>query len=140
MNLPREGKRAFLILIKKRSILDEIDIMIEYMNRHEQYVNEMLRKDLSRDEQQELLAYHDKQIQWMQHERMAHLVTMLFVCLFFLLCFGFTMVILSLPYILLSAILMILSVAYIIHYYRLENGVQRWYALSNQIKMLSSCK
>ena len=109
--------------------------MIDYIKRHEQYVKEMLEKNLSREALLALLAYHDKQIQWMQHERLIHLIVMLFVCLFFLLSFGFTIAKLSLPYIILSALLMILSVAYIIHYYRLENGVQRWYSLSNQIKL-----
>jgi protein-S-isoprenylcysteine O-methyltransferase Ste14 len=105
------------------------------MKRHERYVKEMLEKNINRDELLELIAYHDKQIQWMQHERLAHLVTMLFVCLFFLLSLAFTMANLSLPCIILSALLMILAVAYIIHYYRLENGVQRWYVLSNKIKL-----
>jgi hypothetical protein len=109
--------------------------MIAYMKRHERYVKEMLENNLSREALLELLAYHDKQIQWLQHERLAHLITMLFVCLFFLLSFGFAIANLSLPYIILSALLMVLSVAYIIHYYRLENGVQRWYMLSNQIKL-----
>jgi hypothetical protein len=109
--------------------------MTAYMKQHERYVKEMLEKDLSREALQELLAYHDKQIQWLQHERLAHLITMLFVCLFFLLSFGFTIANLSLPYISLSTLLAILSVAYIIHYYQLENGVQRWYLLSNQIKL-----
>jgi hypothetical protein len=108
--------------------------MIDYMKQHERYVKEMLEKNLDRKALLDLLAHHDKQIQWLQHERLAHLITMLFVCLFFLLSFGFTITNLSLPYIILSALLMILSVAYIIHYYRLENGVQRWYFLSNQIK------
>ena len=105
------------------------------MKRHERYVKEMLEKNLSREALLALLEYHDKQIQWMQHERLIHLIVMLFVCLFFLLSFGFTIVNLSLPYICLSALLMVLSVAYIVHYYRLENGVQRWYMLSNQIKL-----
>jgi len=30
---------------------------------------------------------------------------------------------------------MILSGAYVFHYYRLENGMQRWYSLSNQIRL-----
>jgi hypothetical protein len=109
--------------------------MIAYIKRHERYVKEMLEKNLSQEALMELLAYHDKQIQWLQHERLVHLITMLFVCLFFLLSFGFTIANLSLPYIILSALLMVLSVAYIIHYYRLENGVQRWYLLFNQIKL-----
>lgn len=108
--------------------------MIDYMKRHEQYVREMLEKNLQPDELNALLACHDKQIQWMQHERYVHLITMLFVCLFALLCIGFTVFQPSLPGMILSALLLVLSVAYIIHYYRLENGVQGWYELSNKIK------
>ena len=109
--------------------------MIEYMKRHERYIKEMLEKNLNGESLLDLLAYHDKQIQWMQHERLIHLIVMLFVCLFFLLSFGFTIANLSLPYIILSSLLMVLSAAYIVHYYRLENSVQKWYLLSNQIKL-----
>ena len=109
--------------------------MIDYMKSHERYIREMLEKNLDREALLNLLQYHDKQIQWLQHERLVHLLTMLFVCLFMLLIFGFTILVPSLPCMILSALLMILSVAYIIHYYRLENGVQRWYSLSNQIKL-----
>jgi hypothetical protein len=112
-------------------------IMIEYMKRHERYVLEMLGRNIQGEELKELLEYHDKQIAWLQHERTVHLLTMLFVCLFTLLCLGFTFITPSLPGNALCAILMILALAYIIHYYRLENGVQRWYDLSNKIKHCS---
>jgi hypothetical protein len=108
--------------------------MIEHMKNHERYVREMLEKNLDREALFNLLQYHDKQIQWLQHERFVHLLTMLFVCLFMLITFGYTLLMPSLPCIILTALLMILSVAYIIHYYRLENGVQKWYSLSNQIR------
>ena len=108
--------------------------MIDYMKKHESYVKEMLGKKLDEEKLRELLAYHDKQIQWMQHERLIHLIVMLFVCLFMLLSFGFTIIRTSAPSIILSVLLLILSVAYIIHYYRLENNVQKWYLLSNQIR------
>ncbi|MFZ3057121.1 MAG: hypothetical protein WA098_10220, partial [Smithella sp.] len=77
---------------------------------------------------------HDKQIQWLQHERLVHLIVMLFVCLFTLLSFGFTVIKISTLSIVLSGLLLILSLAYIIHYYRIENGVQKWYLISNQIR------
>jgi hypothetical protein len=109
--------------------------MIEYMKKHERYVKEMLEKNLDKEMLKELLDYHDKQIQWIHHERMAHLITMLFVCLFALLALGFTVFVPSLPSILLSVMLIILSLAYVIHYYRLENDVQKWYDLSNRIKL-----
>jgi protein-S-isoprenylcysteine O-methyltransferase Ste14 len=108
--------------------------MIGYMKEHESYIKEMLGKKLKEEELEELLAYHDKQIQWMQHERLAHLIVMLFVCFFMLLSFGFAVIRPSTPSIILSVILLILSVAYIIHYYQLENGVQKWYLISNQIR------
>ena len=109
--------------------------MIEYMKRHERYLKEMLEKNLDREALINLLQYHDKQIQWLQHERFVHLVTMLFVCLFMLLAFGFTVMMPSLPCMILTVILVILSVAYIFHYYRLENYVQKWYSLSNEIRI-----
>ena len=108
--------------------------MIDYMKRHEQYVLSLLESSPTREMLAELLEYHDKQILWMQHERLVHLITMMFVCLFFLLAFGFSMIHFSVPYLLLAALLLILTIAYIIHYYRLENNVQRWYDLSNHIR------
>jgi hypothetical protein len=103
------------------------------MKRHERYVKDVLEKNPDKEKLKELLAYHDKQIQWMQHERLVHLIVMLFVCLFTLLSFGFTVIRTSTTSLILSALLLILSVAYVIHYYRLENDVQKWYLLSNQI-------
>lgn len=108
--------------------------MIDYMKRHENYVKEMLENKLNEEELSGFLAYHDKQIQWMQQERLVHLIVMLFVFLFTLLSFGFTVIRTSTPSIILSVLLLILSIFYVIHYYRLENGVQKWYMISNQIK------
>jgi predicted RND superfamily exporter protein len=108
--------------------------MIDYMKKHESYVQEVLAKNPDEEKLKELLAYHDKQIQWMQHERLVHLIVMLFICFFTLLIFGLTLIQTSIPSIILFVILLILSFAYIIHYYRLENGVQKWYEISNEIK------
>jgi cell division protein FtsW (lipid II flippase) len=109
-------------------------IMIDYMKKHESYVLEVLAKNHNKDILKELLAYHDKQIQWMQHERLVHLIVMLFICLLTLLVFVFTLTQTSVLSIILFVILLVLSGAYIMHYYRLENGVQRWYLISNQIQ------
>ena len=108
--------------------------MIDYMKQHEIYLKEMLAKNPSPETLRDLLKYHDKQIQWMQHERLAHLLTMLFVCLFALLSMGYTFLNPAIPCFILSGLLIILSAAYVIHYYRLENGVQKWYRLSNEIR------
>ncbi len=109
--------------------------MIGYMKRHERYVKEMLEKNLSIEALKDLIEHHDKQIRWMQHERLVHLITMLFVCLFTSLAFGFTIVKPTFPFFVLLALLIILSIAYIIHYYRLEKKKKKWYDLSNQLKL-----
>ncbi len=108
--------------------------MIAYMKKHERYIIEMLKKKLSAKSLQELGAYHQRQIEWMQHERTAHLLATLFVCLFMLLSLGFAIINTSIPAIALCVLLLILSVAYIIHYYRLENSVQGWYLLAEKIE------
>ena len=108
--------------------------MIGYMKRHEHYVREMLEKGLDPEALKGLLEYHDKQILRMQHERLAHLIVTLFVCLFALLSLGFTVWMPTLPCFALAGLLVILAAAYIVHYYRIENGVQRWYGLSDQIR------
>ncbi len=108
--------------------------MINFMKKHEGYVREMLARNLDGEALRDLLAYHDKQIQWMQHERLVHLIVTLFVCLFMLLSWGFAIINTSIPAIALAVLLLILSVAYIFHYYRLENRVQEWYLLSCEIR------
>ena len=108
--------------------------MIGYMKRHERYVEETLARNPDREEVSDLLAYHDKQIQWMQHERLVHLIVTLSVCLFAVLSLGLTLMKPTLPVFALAGLLILLSTAYLIHYYRLENRVQRWYVLSNELR------
>lgn len=108
--------------------------MIAYMKKHEKYVSEKLHQKLSQEDLAELLAYHEQQITWMQHERLIHLIVTLFVCLFTLLALGFAFHHTSWSAWFLGVIFLILSMAYLIHYFRLENGVQRWYEMANQIR------
>lgn len=108
--------------------------MIDYMKRHEGYVRQMLEKGLDPEALKGLLEYHDRQVLWMQHERLVHLIVTLSVCLFALLSLGFAVWMPSLPCLALAGLLVILAVAYLIHYYRIENRVQRWYGLSNEIR------
>jgi len=112
--------------------------MIGYMKRHECYIREMMEKNLSREAWRDLLAYHDQQIWWMQHERLVHLIIMLSVCLFALLSLGLVVLAPALPLFILLALLILLASAYIFHYYRLENGVQKWYDLSGEIRTASA--
>jgi len=105
--------------------------MMAYMNRHEREVREALR--LGKVDAA-LRARHRSRLACMQHERLVHLLVMLavglYACLFFL-------AVLIVPSDLLwavAAILIVLEIAYILHYFRLENAVQRWYRLADDIE------
>jgi cell division protein FtsW (lipid II flippase) len=104
------------------------------MKRHERDLLKSMAADPDPEALKDLLAFHDKQIAWLQHERLAHLLTMLFVFLFFILALAFTLFRFSWPALILTGMLLILSLAYLFHYYRLENTVQRWYSISSRIR------
>ncbi|MBU1220714.1 hypothetical protein KKF34_03910 [Myxococcota bacterium] len=107
--------------------------MWKYLNDHEKSVKTRLLEDISEKELLNLKVYHQKQIQFMQHERLIHLLVTLFMALFLLISLGFSMVVKTWTGAALCILLLILVSAYIIHYFHLENGVQRWYGLSNEI-------
>ena len=80
-----------------------------------------------------LKAFHERQIGFLQHERLVHLHVTLAVAVCVLLASGFAMVVPSLASAALALVLLALFIGYLVHYYRLENGVQRLYLLSNRI-------
>lgn len=80
-----------------------------------------------------LLEQHRAQICFFQHERMVHLLVTLTT-------FVLTLAILGMAYLLQQALLflavplgLVLSFAYMVHYYHLENGVQKLYAQYDEI-------
>ena len=105
--------------------------MSEYLKAHEAFVRAALAGEAC--DLTELKAFHDRQIAWMQHERLIHLLVTLAVALFSLLVLAFALVHEGLTELVLTVLLLGLLSAYIAHYFRLENGVQRWYHLANRI-------
>ena len=106
--------------------------MYEYMKRHEAFVRSHIDSASSSTDWAALAEYHERQIRHMQHERLVHLLVMLFVGLFALLTLLFLVSRPSLTVAALVLLLLVLFVPYLVHYYRLENGVQRWYDLANE--------
>jgi len=106
--------------------------MWQYLRRHEAFVREALKAE-GETRWEELRAFHREQLGFMQHERLVHLLVTLFVALYFLLAAGYSLLSPSWPGFALSALLLVLLAAYLVHYFRLENGVQRWYGLANEI-------
>jgi hypothetical protein len=107
--------------------------MWEYMKRHEAFVRRALAEGDAGMSWAELRDWHETQIRRMQHERLIHLIVTMFCATFLLLAIGYTSARPSLAGALLAGLLLVLVAAYLVHYFRLENGVQRWYHLANRI-------
>jgi hypothetical protein len=105
--------------------------MYKYLKNHEKYIIEMLKQDDT--DFANLKTLHEKQILYMQHERLIHLMVTLSFGIFLLLTLGYATLTNSLIALALSLMCLVMEAAYIIHFFLLENGVQRWYKLSNQI-------
>lgn len=110
--------------------------MWRYLNLHEAYVRALLdgrHGELSAERWAEVLAFHETQVRRLQHERLVHLIVTMFVALFFLLALGFVAVHTTLPGLFVVPLLLGLTAVYLLHYFRLENGVQRLYHLGNRL-------
>ena len=83
------------------------------------------------------LAEHREKLAWMQHERLVHLIVMCLTAIAMLLCLILVFVAdeeFGLAFLALSTILLVFTCFYIRHYFFLENHVQYWYLLCEQLK------
>jgi len=107
--------------------------MWEYLKRHEAFIRAALAQQHEAAKWRELRDFHRRQLAFMQHERLIHLLVLLTMSVLCLASYGFISVYFSLPAFAIAVLLLGLVSAYVVHYFRLENGVQRWYHLSNQL-------
>ena len=104
--------------------------MTKYVKAHTKYILEQIKAGNITNE---ILAYHRLQIQNIQHERLVHLIVM---CLFALLLVGSLALYFAITYIItfvLMGIFLVTELFYVLHYYLLENTVQMWYRLENDM-------
>ena len=104
--------------------------MKKYIKAQDHYIKKQIR---SHKVDKEIYEYHLRQIEWMQHERLIHLIVLCLTTIIFL---GIVVLILfyeSVLLMILSLILGILELFYLFHYFLLENTVQKWYDISNTL-------
>ncbi len=99
-----------------------------------EYVDRLLEQNDSGLSYEELIEEHKLQLSFFMHERLIHLmVTLTFALLtfgtFFLMCFQP-----SIGAAALFLLLLVLLVPYIMHYYLLENGVQKMYIQYDKLR------
>jgi hypothetical protein len=105
-----------------------------YLKRHEAFIRSQLASGGDGTDWAGLAHFHRSQIGYMQHERLVHLLVTLFFGLCTLLTLLFVVLHPLIPMGVLLLLLLALLVPYVAHYYKLENGLQRWYHLANEIE------
>ena len=107
--------------------------MWKYLQAHEAFIRRTLDEAHDAAFWEELADFHARQLAALQHERLIHLLVTLTVAVLTVLSLGFATLAPSWPSFALVTLLLGLVSAYLVHYFRLENGVQRWYHLSNRL-------
>lgn len=105
----------------------------KYMKDHEAYIKSELLKNKNRKKWSLLKEKHEQMIRYVQHERIIHLlVTLAFgtflllsIILFFLTGYFLANI--------LTVLFLVLVVPYIVYYLFLENTIQGWYKLTDEI-------
>jgi len=82
-----------------------------------------------------IIARHENILRWMEHERLIHLIVMVLTALFLMFAV-FLALFLDIGILgkVLVALAIVLTAAYIMHYARLENTVQRWHRISLELQ------
>lgn len=103
--------------------------MEKRLKRYIEKIGQVDIANLDVDQKQLLLNDLLIQIGFFQHERLIHLIVTLAFSVLTILSVGILIISISIPTVLLSLLLAIMLIAYIKHYYVLENGVQKLYKL-----------
>ena len=110
--------------------------MRKYLTAYLACIDDIINSGQAYDEEK-LKEEHLRQIQFMQHERLIHLiVTVLFAVLLFI-SLGILVSTGEFAFLILTLMLLILLIPYIFHYYFLENSVQKMYRQFNSMNRSS---
>lgn len=100
--------------------------MQQKLKNHIKKTDALLKENKIKNKE-EILEEQLTQISIFQHERFIHLLVTVFVGIIAVLFFLFGLLLENVMILLLFGITLLLFIPYILHYYHLENGVQRMY-------------
>jgi hypothetical protein len=106
----------------------------KYMQHHEAVIKEKLLSDENDQNWGVIKKKHEQIIGYMQHERLIHLFVTLAFGLFLLISTVIVTVKPSHQSIALMSLFFLMLIPYIAHYFFLENTIQRWYTLMDDIE------
>lgn len=99
--------------------------MKKYLYDYIEKIDKVLEMPYSKKELEKIKEEHLVKISFFQHERLIHLLVTLFYSLFFVIFVALG--VLFAGFYIISLFIMIILLFYIVHYFRLENGVQYLY-------------
>ena len=120
---------------------------------HKKYIVQRIKELKAKPDKIEIrdvLTYHQQMIENFQHERLVHLVIMLFFATLFIASFGASLalqmsnmlagdvwsVFVDISVRVIGLILFVTTLFYIRHYYRLENGIEKLYDQSVELERI----
>jgi hypothetical protein len=106
--------------------------MIQFILEHEAYIRKLLGGSEDQDWNR-VRKYHKVQIKFLQHERLVHMNVTLFFGFLLLFVLFMALFLKLAAFLLLFVFIGVLEIFYLVHLYRLETGVQRWYGLYRDI-------
>lgn len=109
----------------------------KYMQAHEAFARDRLDATLGQEDWLALKGRHAQMIRFMQHERLIHLIVTLAFAAFLLFAMALAFLAPVMPVFLLMGLIFLLLIPYVSHYFFLENTVQRWYRLADEIEKKS---
>lgn len=98
------------------------------------YMDNETSKELTEQEKEKLNKELQTKIGYFQHERIVHLIVMFLVAVCTIIAMMSFVAFESIGVALLFVALMCLLVPYIVHYFHLENGVQKLYTYYDKVK------
>lgn len=117
--------------------------MEKKIKEYEKFIEKKTSEKLSSAEREQLAEYHREMVTNFQHERLVHLIIMLFFVMISLvligglgwtLCeIGWSLNLLSMY--ILDAVVVILTICYVKHYYFLENHIQGLYKYAKKLRL-----
>lgn len=106
--------------------------MDRYIKEHERQLAELRNRQPAVDPAG-LCDYHKAAIGFLQQERLAHLLVTLAFSFFLLAAVAASLLRPELAFPVLALLLLVVEFFYVLHYFRLENTIQRWYRVYEEL-------
>ncbi len=111
--------------------------MKKYIETYMKEIESFIASDLEKADStklKEVLSELETKILYFQHERLIHLIVTVLFALLEISAIYVMLISVNIIALILSALFLVLLVPYVMHYYFLENSVQKFYKLRDTIK------